>query len=465
MLGSVAGSSSAFAMYNVSKLQFLYLTRLDSARAMETALWKAKSNYEVRHAGNTDYYRKEDPQTHRIAAFAITGDVLLLATRDDLMGGALELAAHPSNPSLASEPWFESAAAAEPPGAGELRMVYNMDRLAATYPFRSYWIQSNVPDLRQFSSGVSDIERATGKFRERRVLLRAQAASPVDEAPTGKLLAIIPTSAGFYRATLSPNADRVLSSIAAGLFPSTPTPSPTSLMAPVATETGEAGKEEDLETRIDQPPITDTRSAIALEPLRNLLTRVRLDAMLHWAPGTSPGTEDFVRPRSAVVLLASSPWDANAIRSAFSAAAAGLWTNGGLGAGWRGVGERGETLDGLGKVAIAIDGAYLIASDSPELAAGDSAPPQRSLGSRGRLCGWVAPRPRAAEFRAPPAAQSTFHKFRRVPRMRAAPRADALLGESGKPGRGVAPRRFHVYRDARHGSRTMNEVVEYRLAP
>ena len=41
LLGSVAGGNSALAIYNIGELEFLYVTRLASARALDTALWKS----------------------------------------------------------------------------------------------------------------------------------------------------------------------------------------------------------------------------------------------------------------------------------------------------------------------------------------------------------------------------------------------------------------------------------------
>ena len=175
LLGSVAGGNSALAIYNIGDLEFLYVTRLASARAVDTALWKSRGTYQTRTAGGVTYYLKEDAVSRRTAAFAYTGGMLLLATKGDLIAGALELIAQTPRPSIASESWFSDAVKAAAPGANQLRMVYNLERLIATPHFRSYWIQRNVSDLREFRCGLADLERASrGEMRERRVLLRAE---------------------------------------------------------------------------------------------------------------------------------------------------------------------------------------------------------------------------------------------------------------------------------------------------
>src|SRR5580658_7441135 len=109
LLSSVAGSNSAVAMYDIGKLEFLYVTRVPSARAMNTSLWKTRGAYQTRHAGNTDYFVKEDKPSHRVAAFASSGDLLLLATKEELIAGALKLLAREALPSVASENWFANS--------------------------------------------------------------------------------------------------------------------------------------------------------------------------------------------------------------------------------------------------------------------------------------------------------------------------------------------------------------------
>lgn len=162
MLGAVAGGNSALAIYSIGDLEFLYATHLASARAVDTSLWKARGSYQARRAGGFDYYVKEDRATHRVAAFAYAADVLLLATKEELIAGALELLARQSRPTIASEKWFQDAAAAGTPG--ELTLVYNLDRLVATPHFRSYWIQRNASSLKEFSAGVSDLDRVRGDW-------------------------------------------------------------------------------------------------------------------------------------------------------------------------------------------------------------------------------------------------------------------------------------------------------------
>ncbi len=367
LFNSVAGANSALAMYNIGSLEFLYITRLPSARALNTTLWKSRGSYQTRRAGGVDYYIKEDPGSHRTAVFAYAGDLLLLGTRQDALAGALELIARVNRPSIASEPWYQSATQAAATGDHDLRLVYNMDRLVQTHQFRSHWIQNNTAALKEFTSGLADLQRSASQFEERRVLLRSAASTQQEEARAGQLLALAPDDAGLYRLWSRPDSTRASHWIEEKIFSATAAAAIKRDDAPQAAESIDAGSEADLEIRIDEPPLTDSRSADAFQTLRARLNSANLDAMLEVSSTAIQPDQVFVQPHAALVLLSSSNWDANQIRTALTSAANGLWTAAGSGAGWRAGANGAQELDGLGKIVLAVDGQRLIVSDSTDL--------------------------------------------------------------------------------------------------
>ena len=97
LLRQVAGKQTVLALYDIGKLQFLYITRLPAADFTQSSLWQTRSKFETRSAGGVDFFYRKDPDSEREVAFAIAGDYLLLATREDLMAGALELLAGNKN--------------------------------------------------------------------------------------------------------------------------------------------------------------------------------------------------------------------------------------------------------------------------------------------------------------------------------------------------------------------------------
>lgn len=368
MLGSVAGTNSALAIYDIGKLEFLYITHLPQARVLNSAVWRARANYQTRRAGNVDYYVRQDPGSQRTAAIAYTGDLLLLATREDALAGALELIARGNRTALASEKWFTDAVQAIEPGPRDLRLVYNMERLASTFQFRSHWIQRNAQELREFRSGIADLERTAGEVRERRALLRGTAAADLSgaESAAGQLLAMVPDQAALYRAWSQPSASQALQRISEKLFAASGNAVRRQTFAPGISTEFDSGSETDLETRIDEPPIEDDRAASALIALRDQFAATTLQAMLEVSSTRVNPDQVFVRPQAAFVILADQPWDAGAVRQALTTAANGLWTHSGLGANWRPTANGAQELDGLGKLVVIVDGARLFLGDSAD---------------------------------------------------------------------------------------------------
>src|ERR1700680_1304319 len=66
--GQVAGSESVLALYDIGKLQFLFITRLPSANSMQSQLWQTRSKFEARKAGDTTFYLPREVDSEREVA-------------------------------------------------------------------------------------------------------------------------------------------------------------------------------------------------------------------------------------------------------------------------------------------------------------------------------------------------------------------------------------------------------------
>ena len=91
--------------------------------------------------------------------------------------------------------------------------------------------------------------------------------------------------------------------------------------APSAPVASTAGSEGDLETRIDEPPLENTGGGFVPEELRKLIEGAKLEAMLEVGATRALADGVFVGVDSAVVLLGSADWNAEAVRGALSTAA------------------------------------------------------------------------------------------------------------------------------------------------
>jgi hypothetical protein len=310
LLHQVAGKQSVFAWYDIGKLEFLYITRISPAQAAQSQLLQARSTFQRRHAGSSDFYIRTKSTDFSTVAFAQvhtpTGDLLLLATREDLMANALNLiAANPATASIQQEPWFADTTSALPSESTPpaLHMVLNLDRIVPDPHFRSYWIQRNITWTKQFRAAASDLYLSPHTFREERILLPKSSL----DTPTSPLLTALaelpPPDTGVFRATATHDPGLAITAIQEKLLGTDNTPADASTSAPdPSLDTPTAGSSTDLETRIDTPPPVPTSASTA--DLTHALQTSGLDAILTLASAQTPTEKSalWIPIHSAVVL-------------------------------------------------------------------------------------------------------------------------------------------------------------------
>jgi hypothetical protein len=370
-LSQVAGERSVFALYDIGNVQFLYIAYLPSAKTIQTTLWQTRSKFEPRSAGGVDFYLRRDPQSQREVAFAVSGDCLLLSTREDLMAGALQLMAGKRDRTVAAEQWWAQSTAAAGQ-AGDLRIVLNLEELVPNGYFRTYWVQQNITDLKQYSASVSDLYRSSKQYREERVLIKKEepkrASSPDGRAAASDVVRLVPTDAGVYRAEASPTSVAAFTLLETKLLAPHLGSAPPSQIAPeVQLVSGEQGGGSDLETRIDQAPLERPAAQQSVSALKQLLDKTPLLASLQVQSTVPDQGGVFVRIHSAVILVGRSDWNQTAIQSALTDFVRPSLTTSQLGVGWQQ--ESGyQKLDGLWPLVTSVRGKFLLISDDAGLA-------------------------------------------------------------------------------------------------
>jgi hypothetical protein len=369
-LYQVAGEHSVLALYDIGKLEFLYITYLPSAKAMETTLWQSRAKFEPRTSGGVNFYFRRDPESKREVAFAVSGDYLLLSTREDLMAGALQLMSGKQERTIESEHWWAQSTAAAGK-AGDLRSVLDLEKLVPNGYFRTYWVQQNITDLSQYSAAVSDLFLSSQEYREERVLIQkkepAQAAVAAGFAAAADLSRLVPSDAGVYRVTANPSADSSVALLETKLLAPHFGPAPASQIAPaVQLTSGEQGAASDLETRIDQAPAEHSTTPRSKSALKQLLDKTPLLASMQVQSTARDRAGVFIRIRSAVVLTAAADWNESKVESALADFVRPGLTASQLGVAWQAkTGYR--QLDGLWPLVASARGKYLLVSDDPAL--------------------------------------------------------------------------------------------------
>ena len=364
-LSQVSGERSVLALYDIGELQFLYITYLPSAKSLQTTLWQTRAKFETRSVDGASFYIRRDLESHREVAFAVSGDYLLLATREDLMAGALRLMSDKPGRNVEGEQWWaQSTAAAE--RAGDLRMVLNLEKLVPNGYFRTYWAQQNITDLGQYSAGVSDLFKDAKQYREERVLIRKKEqklGAAEGLAAAADLTRLVPDNTGVYLAVANPGANSCFALLESKLMAPHGGQSPASQMAPqVQLTSGEQGEGSDLETRIDAAPDERLATPQLTSTLKGLLDKAPIVASLQVQSTERDQAGVFVRTHTVIVLAASSDWNPTEFQSALAEFVGAGVTASGLGVGWRQQSAHQE-LDGLLPLVASVRGKYLFVGD------------------------------------------------------------------------------------------------------
>jgi hypothetical protein len=379
-LHEIAGSESIFAWYDIGKLEFVYVTRLPHGSADKSKLFELRGKFTRRQVGGSEFYVRKsgaagDGATNvvqegedvasgqeRTVAFAINGDWLLLATREDLMASALTLLGKANRKPeqadtllpLSAEAWFHDAQGAAAQTPGEMRMTLNLDKIVRTPYFRSYWIQRNVTAMKQYRSAVADLYLKEGSgasaiFREERVMLPQ--AVPGDtpggtdtSADLNALVALLPRPVGVYRAMAQPSVETAMHALDEKLLGrATSAYSDTRVAPDEDLAVHSAGEAVDLETRLDDAPHGVVAATTQLDALKGALGNADLRAMMtisrtgaaHHDAGGAKAQGMWVPFQSAVILSSGKDWDASLMQAALQGAVAAHVTTSNLGLAWK----------------------------------------------------------------------------------------------------------------------------------
>jgi hypothetical protein len=372
-LVDAAGKESAVAVYEIGNLEFLYITRLSSGDFRQSTLWQSRSKFQPRTAGGKPFFARKDEESGRVVAFAVADDYLILGTREDLVAGALELISGSKGRTLSEEGWYTQARAAAQPNAGDLRMVLNMEKIAVTPHFRTYWIQHNITEMQSYGAAISDLYREGPTYREERVILPKKQA---DEAALSQsaqavtaLLGAVPKDYGFYQAGAT-DAKTALAVLEQKILTPRFGAARTEQLAPQVQLTGgQTGSGTDLETRIDVEPASRFTSSDAADSLRKQLENSGPQALLV-VQGTTKNADGVLMKIPALVAIAAAQdWDVASVQKAMQEMLAPGLTAAQLGLQWRDAKEAGGDyeLDGLSPLQMAVRGKVLYISNDAGL--------------------------------------------------------------------------------------------------
>jgi hypothetical protein len=251
-------------------------------------------------------------------------------------------------------------------------MVLNLEKIVPSPYFRSYWVQQNVTDLKQYSAAISDLTLSGKEYQEQRILLRktpvpADATQSAGPASVSEIVRLVPPQAGFYEAKADPAPDECLAILETKLLAPHLGPAAAETVAPqVQIGNGETGSSSDLETRIDLPPTQPADFTDNAAPLKAVVSKNPPTAIFQAQSTEKDKDGVFIRIHSAVALLAASNWNEADVRNALTDFVRPSFTTGKLGVNWQATAGYFE-LDGLWTLSVSVKGKYLLISDDGAL--------------------------------------------------------------------------------------------------
>ncbi len=333
LLGAVAGKQSSLGLYDIGNLEFVFVTRMDQHEVEATPLWQLRAKFEQRTEGGAPFFVHVDTQSNRTAAFAARDGWLILGTSERLVAGVLDHLQGTHARTLADEAWYADAIKQATGPAGDLRMVLNLEKIVPGPYFRSYWVQRNVTEMKQYTAALSDLHRSSETYREERVLLRKAGMAAASSGDVRAIAALAPEDAVFYSAQASPDPERVLSTMRENLLDMKTNRTAARSSAPSLTTNENAGDASMLEERIDQAPVMVT-TADSYQPLRDLLRATELTSALEVYGTHASRDGGFVGIDCGMVIDAAQAWNDAAMRDALTGALRPGITAATVGVGW-----------------------------------------------------------------------------------------------------------------------------------
>ncbi|HEY7545312.1 MAG TPA: hypothetical protein VID27_10535, partial [Blastocatellia bacterium] len=187
-LAELAGGASALSIYDIGKLEMVFVTEVPRERAIATLLFKQLPQFQERSADGASYYAREfttdNGNLNQQFCFAYSNGKLIITSTEGLMIRALKNARQAGEDSALADV-MATAGRADGFSANEVTIWLDQSRLNQNRLFRSYWIhrtppaniQSGLIDLRITPQGLGERRWFTMKNQTSERMLTADQAS------------------------------------------------------------------------------------------------------------------------------------------------------------------------------------------------------------------------------------------------------------------------------------------------
>ncbi|MGC2236358.1 MAG: hypothetical protein WA584_09365 [Pyrinomonadaceae bacterium] len=204
-LGGLTENQAAVALYDIGKLEFVFIAPMRDELFAATKFVQNQSNFaeETLEDGTVLYRANVEADRGRQRQELIFTNAkgrFVLATSEKLLAETLgNINGNKSKNRLSDEPAFKILSEKTEPHTATVWI--NQTVLNEDYCFKRYWLMSDVENLKNIRAGIFDFEMREEKLVERRrfLLNQAVASSPVAAAQAAEMLAFLPENIPFYR--------------------------------------------------------------------------------------------------------------------------------------------------------------------------------------------------------------------------------------------------------------------------
>ena len=205
VVSSLAGNQAAIALYDVGKLEFVFIAPVSDELFAVTKFAQNRDKfteetlnddtviYRVNVAADRGRQKQELIFTKLKGRFILaTSEKLLVQTLDNINGNR-------AKNRLIAEPLFKILSEKIEPRTATVWI--NQTALNDDYYFKHYWLMSDAGNLKNIRAGIFDFEMQEGKLVERRKFLldKTVESSPIENSDAEKILAFLPPEVPFYR--------------------------------------------------------------------------------------------------------------------------------------------------------------------------------------------------------------------------------------------------------------------------
>src|SRR6185503_6642638 len=157
-LGSSTDGAAAVAIYDIGKLDLLFVAPISEEKVALTQFVKSKDQFEeMETEDGTPYYSQtveaDRGRQKQVLAFATVNGRFLLGTNEKLFLRAIaNIKSRATKDSIAEDPTFKALSRKVKPHFATIWV--DQSRLNADYYFKHYWLMQNVDELKTIRAGI-----------------------------------------------------------------------------------------------------------------------------------------------------------------------------------------------------------------------------------------------------------------------------------------------------------------------